>query len=97
MSIATIEKITIQESIIMIYPTLYKNAITQKIRLKVFSLPKQVEFGVLLLHQFESTRSFGKYPLESDSSENMSIAKLNVEVNATVAKRVKKLIVKQYQ
>tara|TARA_B000000460_G_C21304130_1_gene301506 strand:+ start:109 stop:264 length:156 start_codon:yes stop_codon:yes gene_type:complete len=50
--------------------------------------------GVLLLHQFESTRSFGKYPLKSDSSENMSIAKLNVEVNATVAKRVKKLIVK---
>ena len=40
MSIATIEKIKTQESIIMIYPTLYKNAITQKIRLKVFSLPK---------------------------------------------------------
>ena len=61
---------------------------------KFLAYQNRLNLGVLLLHQFESTRSFGKYPLESDSSENMSIAKLNVEVNATVAKRVKKLIVK---
>lgn len=38
-----------------------------------------------------------KYPLESDLSDNISIAKLNVEVKETVGRRVKKLIVKSYQ
>ena len=56
----------------------------------------QVE-AVGLVHQFESTRTFGEYPLESDLSDNISIAKLNVEVKETVGRRVKKLIVKSYQ
>jgi len=71
MSIATIKKININESIIIIYPILNKPVATLKNECPFWSRNKRWIFAVFLINQAEPTRTFGEYPLESEQNCNI--------------------------